>query len=628
MEVLLWAAVAVPAALALVARVAGSASGPVAALSAFAALVPVTALLIAAGGGETAQSAFVWLPAVDLELGLRLDGLSAAVSTLVAAVGLVTLLYAHGYFADAERAPQAQAALLAFLAAMQGLVLAANFLTLLIFWEIVGALSMRLIAYERDDPRAPGGAVRAFLTTRTADAGLYVAVAALFAGSGSLGFDTARPDGLLGAAVGVGLILAAAGKSAQLPFQSWLSGAMAGPTPVSALLHSATMVAAGVYLLVRAEPVLAGWPLELAGWLGAITAVVAAGFALGQRDLKLVLASSTTSQLGLMFVAAATVPAVAIFQLICHAAGKAGAFLAAGIFQRRRGTTSLVELAGVGRQERAAFWGFTLSAASIAAVPPLAMFWSKEAILAAAEEHGAWVALVALASIGTAAYMLRPVLLLWRPAGRSGERPAGRVWMLVAIAMLGIGSLVLGGLGTPLGELLGERIPPPSALAVGLSLAALLAGVGLIVARLRPDRRLAVAAERQLGTDEGLRVLVQRPMISLAAAADRADRAIDRLVDAIGRATLGAARRSNRLDGAAVDRGTDAIGRGTVGVAGESDRLGRRGIDAAVDGLARLVARGGAELPRLQSGQLYQYLRNTVLGIAVLAAVFAVVAIA
>jgi hypothetical protein len=200
--------------------------------------------------------------------------------------------------------------------------------------------------------------------------------------------------------------------------------------------------------------------------------------------------------------------------------------------------------------------------------------------------------------------------------------------MLVAIAMLGIGSLVLGGLGTPLGELLGERIPPPSALAVGLSLAALLAGVGLIVARLRPDRRLAVAAERQLGTDEGLRVLVQRPMISLAAAADRADRAIDRLVDAIGRATLGAARRSNRLDGAAVDRGTDAIGRGTVGVAGESDRLGRRGIDAAVDGLARLVARGGAELPRLQSGQLYQYLRNTVLGIAVLAAVFAVVAIA
>ena len=237
---------------------------------------------------------------------------------------------------------------------MQGLVLADGYLALLIFWELVGAASARLIAYTRDDPSAAPGAVRAFLTTRAADLGFYLAVLALFTATGTVAFGSVRPDGTLGAVVGLGLVIAAIGKSAQAPLHTWLSAAMAGPTPVSALLHSATMVAAGVYLLVRSQDLLAGWPLQVAGWVGALTAVAGAFIALAQTDLKRVLAGSTTSQLGLMFVGvAAGGPAVALFHLIAHAAGKAGMFLAAGVFQHARGSTDLERLRGAGREDRA-----------------------------------------------------------------------------------------------------------------------------------------------------------------------------------------------------------------------------------------------------------------------------------
>jgi len=208
----------------------------------------------------------------------------------------------------------------------------------------VGAASARLIAFSRDDAGAAPGAVRAFLTTRTADLGLYVAVPALFTATGSVAFTQARPAGGLGALVGIGLVVAAMGKSAQAPLQTWLTGAMAGPTPVSALLHSATMVAAGVYLLMRSAALLAGWPLQVAGWVGAVTAVAGAAIALGQDDLKRVLAGSTTSQLGLMFVGvAAGGPAVGLFHLVAHAGGKAacssppGCSSTSGAARRSRG---------------------------------------------------------------------------------------------------------------------------------------------------------------------------------------------------------------------------------------------------------------------------------------------------
>lgn len=605
MSVLLWLAVALPLTGALAVRCMPRIDGPLAVVGASAAAVPAAALLADAAGGSTVRSGTAWLPGGGLDVGLRLDGLSAAMAATVAAVGLVVLVYAVGYFADDPRRPSALAGLLAFLAAMQGLVLADGYLALLVFWELVGVASARLIASSRDDPTAAPAAVRAFLTTRTADLGLYAAVLALFSASGTLAFGTERPDGALGAIVGLGLVVAAVGKSAQAPLQTWLSAAMAGPTPVSALLHSATMVAAGVYLLMRSASLLAGWPLDVAGWVGALTAVAGAVIALGQQDLKRVLAGSTSSQLGLMFVGlAAGGPAVALFHLITHAAGKAGLFLSAGVLQHDRGTTDLEGLRGVGREDRAAFAGFALCALSIAAVPPLAAFWSKDHIAAAAEHRGAWFVLVLVAAAGSAAYLLRPALVLWDGGGDRGGSPAptGRTLMLIGIGAAVVGSVVLGAIGGPLTDLLDGPPLPTSTLSVALSLAVIAVGAAGVLVGIRVPTALVGAARRQLFTNELLRWTVQRPLLLAASLLDRFERRV-------------------------LDAAVDGIGRTGLLLARGADWVERRGIDAAVDGLARVVGRSGEDVRRLQTGRLYEYLRDAVLGAAAVGLILALTAL-
>ncbi len=605
MGVVLWLTVGLALLGAVAVRLAPRADGAVAGAAAALAALPAAALLVAAAGGSTARSTTAWLPGDGLEVGLRLDGLSAAMSATVAVVGLAVVVYGAGYFAGDPRRPSALAGLLAFLAAMQGLVLADGYLALLIFWELVGVASARLIAYARDDPAAAPAAVRAFLTTRSADMGLYLAVLALFAASGSLAFGGERPDGALGALVGMGLVVAAIGKSAQAPLQSWLSAAMAGPTPVSALLHSATMVAAGVYLLARSADLVAGWPLAVAGWVGAVTALLGAAIALSQRDLKLVLAGSTTSQLGLMFVGlAAGGPAVAIFHLVAHAAGKAGLFLTAGILARARETTDLEGLRGAGRDDRRAFAAFAVCALSIAAVPALAGFWSKDHIAAAAEQRPAWFVLVLLAGAGAAAYLLRPALILWDARGARGVLPArpGRAPMLAGAGAMVAGSLLVGAAGGPLAALLGAPPLPASALSLVLSLAAIGAGGAAVLAAVAVPAPVAAALRRQLHVDELLRAVVQRPLHGAARALDRVERdGLDAAVDGIGRAGLALARSQAWVE--------------------------RRVVDAAVDGVAHGVGRGGASLRRVQSGRLHEYLRDAVLGAAALGFILALTAL-
>ncbi|MEO7197012.1 MAG: NADH-quinone oxidoreductase subunit L [Solirubrobacterales bacterium] len=608
MAPLLWLTVAAPLLAAAGVRVAPRHSGALAVAGAVIAAVPAWILLTAAAAGEVESSGFAWIPAAPgLDAGLRLDPLSAAMSAIVATVGLVVLLYSAGYFARSPRRRQALAGLLAFLAAMQGLVLADGYLTLLIFWELVGALSARLIAWNRDDPSAPAGAVRAFLTTRGADLGLYLALFALYAAAGSLAFGAGRPGGALGALIGLGLVLAAMGKSAQFPLQSWLAGAMAGPTPVSALLHSATMVAAGVYLLLRSQDLLAGWPLEVAGWVGAVTAVLGAGIALTQTDLKRVLAGSTSSQLGLMFVAAALArPALALFYLVAQAASKAGMFLTAGIFQHNRGTTDLAGLAGAGREDRRTFAIFAVCAASIAAVPPFALFWTKDELLVAALERPAWFALALLAAAGSAAYVLRPALILWRRSAVEGRMAAidapGRRPMLLAAAVMAFGALGAGALGAPLGRLLVEPGDVVSLAVTAAALAAIAAGVVAISLKLTAPAWLRSLGRAQLYVNEVLRTVFERPLIWSAGVANAFDRrGIDAAVDGTGRATLGLARFQNRIENA--------------------------GIDAAVDGLARAVGRGGDRTSSVQSGHLHEYLRDTILGALAIIVVIAISAL-
>jgi NADH-quinone oxidoreductase subunit L len=600
METLLWLALALPALGAVVTRFAPRAPATVAVVAAFVAAVPSWLLL---ASDDEARSTVEWLPGGGLDVGLRLDGISSLMTVTVATVGLVVVIYSAGYFEGDPHRRSALAGLLGFLAVMQGLVLADGYLALLIFWELVGAASARLIAYTRDDPAAPPAAVRAFLTTRSADVGLYVAVLALFAATGSLAFGAPRPDGALGAVVGLGLVAAAMGKSAQAPLHTWLSAAMAGPTPVSALLHSATMVAAGVYLLVRSQDLLTGWPLEVAGWVGAVTAVAGAAIALAQTDLKRVLAASTTSQLGLMFVgAAAGGPAVALFQLVAHAAGKAGLFLAAGVFQHRRNTTDLRALRGAGREDRAAFAGFVVCALSIAAVPPFAAFWSKEHIAAAAQDASvAWFVLVLLAAGGSAAYLLRPARMLWAVASESrahDRAPAGRNPMLAGVAIMALGSLAIGALGAPITRLLDAPELPTSVSSIALSLAAVALGAALVLRGVAIPRALVWAARRQLYANDLLRRVVQRPVLAAARIADVFERRV-------------------------LDAAVDGLGRSTRSLADAANWLERHGLDAGVDGLARAIGRAGRDLRRVQSGRLYEYLRGATLGAAAVAIVIA-----
>ncbi|HWC28424.1 MAG TPA: NADH-quinone oxidoreductase subunit L [Solirubrobacteraceae bacterium] len=604
MAALLWLTVALPLVAAALVRLAPGGDRLLAVVGAAAAAVPAWVLLVAAARGESASTGFAWLAAADLDVGLRLDELAAAMSATVATVGLLVMVYATGYFADDPRRRSALAGLLGFLAVMQGLVLADGYLTLLVFWELVGAASARLIAFNRDEPLAAPGAVRAFLTTRTADVGLYLAVLALFAATGSLAFTDVRPDGALGAVVALGLIVAAVGKSAQAPLQTWLAGAMAGPTPVSALLHSATMVAAGVYLLMRSDALLAGWPLVVVGWVGAVSAVAAAAIALAQDDLKRVLAGSTSSQLGLMFVGlAAGGPAVALFHLVAHAVGKACLFLAAGIFQHERGSTRLAALRGVGRRDRQPMACFAVGALSIAAVPPLAGFWSKEHIAAAAEHHVGWFILVLVATAGAAAYLLRPALVLWR-GDAAAEPPAavtGRTVMLVGAGALAAGSMLLGLAGPLVGELVEGRLPS-STLSLALSLLALAAGVVAVLWAPTVPGLARRAAARELYTADAQHALAVRPTLALAAAADAADRRV-------------------------VDAGVDGVAHGVVRLADASDVVERRGVDAAVDAVARLVGAGGRQSRRLQTGRLYEYLRDSALGAAAVAVLIALAAV-
>jgi len=283
-----------------------------------------------------------------IRAGIAVDGLSAVMVLTVTAITLAVLVYAAGEFARHEARARFFGLMLIFSSAMLLTVTATDLVVLLGAWEVMGAMSYALIGFWWTEPRRVHSATLAFLTTRTADLGMYLAAgAALAGGVGTL--SLAALSGARGpwlAVVTAGLVLAAIGKPAQLPFSFWLSRAMDGPSPVSALLHSATMVAAGGYLLLRLHPLLAAtsWAGPTVAWIGVATAVLLGVVALAQSDLKQLLAASTCSQVGFI-VLAAGVSAEGVsgvgggtLQLVAHAATKSLLFLGAGAWLHALGT--------------------------------------------------------------------------------------------------------------------------------------------------------------------------------------------------------------------------------------------------------------------------------------------------
>ncbi|WP_329519840.1 NADH-quinone oxidoreductase subunit 5 family protein [Spirillospora sp. NBC_01491] len=576
-----------------------------------------------------AVAAAVTRPAVRFRLfpgwdaGLAVDGLSAVLVVTVAAVALAVLVHAAGEFAPDEARARFFGLMLVFTGAMLVTVTAADLAVLLMGWEVMGAMSYALIGFWWADPERVRSADVAFLTTRAGDLGLYIAAGCAAAGAHSLGLaDLAGTAGPWRGLVAAGIVVAALGKSAQLPFSFWLSRAMSGPSPVSALLHSATMVAAGAYLLLRLQPLLAatGWAGPLVAWAGALTALLLGVVALAQRDLKQLLAASTCAQLGFM-VLGAGVGAVAggTAHLVAHAAVKSLLFLCAGAWLAALGTQDLGGLRGAGRRDRAVGVPFAAGALALAGIPPLSLWVTKDTVLAAAgEESLALYAVGLAAAVLSAAYSAKALIAVWRRGG--GERGrAGRL-AVVPLPVLAVAACTLGILGLPAvagpwRQVLGVPDEPGPG-AAGLAVSGVLA-VATVLA--------AVALARR-GT---FTVPDQVPGLPDRGAGRTAGWALGwlRLEPMAGAVlvgpTLALARALARFDDRVVDRGVRAAAQAGRALSALTTRRAEIRLDGAVTAVGR-AARGLAALARRpQTGQVHAYYAQA----AVLLAALVVVAV-
>ncbi|MEZ0491806.1 proton-conducting transporter membrane subunit [Kineococcus sp. TBRC 1896] len=572
--------------------------------SGVAVLVLVVECVLAglAVAGRPAVSA-PFLPFARFELAV--DGLAAFVLPVVTGTALLVLVFA---VADVrESRDRFSGLLLLFVAAVVCTVTAATLPALLLAWEVMGATSFALIGFAWWHRDRVGAGVVAFCTTRLADLGLYVAAGALAAaGTGWRLDDLAATGPGWRDVVAAGVLLAALGKAAQLPFSSWLSRAMVGPSPVSALLHSAAMVAMGGYLLLRVQPLLAatGWAATTAAWCGAGTAVVLGVVALAQRDLKQLLAASTAAQLGFV-VLAAGVGAVAggAAQLAAHAAVKALLFLAAGAWLSALGTRRLSALRGVARRWPVVGVCASLAALALAGAAPLSLWVTKDAVLAAAARTSGWLSAAGLlAAVLSAGYAGKVLVVLWRhgpgeaatqDAGfdteRTGTRRVGGVRTL-PLVLLTVPAALFGVVGLPpvragLDRLLG-RGPEPAPTGSELLTSAVLAVAALlgVVLLARSGRGVPEPAwaRQWLGLDRVTRAGAVRPVDALARALAHLD---DRV---LARGVTGGA--------VLVLRSATALRRLDVGV-----------LDAGVRRLAVGVRRLGALARRPQTGLVHHY---------------------
>jgi NADH-quinone oxidoreductase subunit L len=384
-------------------------------------------------GGAFTTTLFTWIVAGDFETGVTayVDSLTAVMLLVVTGVGFLIHLYSAGYMHDDPGYARFFAYLNLFVFSMTMLVLAGNFLLLYVFWEAVGLCSYLLIGFWYTRPAAAEAGKKAFIVNRVGDFGFGLGIMWLWTALGTLEFTAVfKGAETLPAttATGIALLLfmGACGKSAQLPLHTWLPDAMEGPTPVSALIHAATMVTAGVYMVARSHALFerSGSALEVVAWVGTITAVFAATIGLVQTDIKRVLAYSTISQLGYMFAAVGLGAYVAgIFHLVTHAFFKALLFLGAGsVIHGLHGEQDLRKMGGLSYKMPITATTMWVGGLGLAGVPPLAGFFSKDEILTAAISHGTLIFLLLLAgALMTAFYTFRLLFLAFSGAPRMSK---------------------------------------------------------------------------------------------------------------------------------------------------------------------------------------------------------------
>jgi len=531
-ELLVWLALIFPfagtALVPLIAKVGVKAKVAFAVLLGFctAAVVLIILDLVWFGGSQGLTYSFAWAPSLasstsstGLTFTVYIDPLAAMMAAIAGGIGALVLLYSVKYMEGNDGLTRYYALVLLFIGSMIGLVFVDNLLILYFFWEAVGLCSYALIGFYTKDPKAARAGIKALVTTRVGDIALLIGIFILAAGATSLGADffsqalsiryliahvaAIAPTTL--AIAGFCFIVGAMGKSAQVPLHVWLPDAMEAPTTISALIHAATMVNAGVYLMARSLPLFASVPYwtDTLMWIGIITALLAATMALVEPDLKRVLAYSTVSQLGFMMFGLGLGYAgftAATYHLMSHAVFKALLFLGAGAVIHTIGTRNMYEMGGLKSSMKVAYYTMLIGGLSLAGLIPLSGFWSKDSIFLAAWETGRYIplAIIVITAILTAAYTLRMLNLVFWGQPRREQHVHPTAWqMSVPLVLLAIGTTVawmaIGFLsrsyaafhftGVQAFTLLGFILDTVSKPAIAFSLAALALGVGLFYVR-------------------------------------------------------------------------------------------------------------------------------------------------
>ncbi len=588
---------------------------------------------ITAGEPEAVERHTTWwqVGGVEVGAGIHIDGLAVMMLVVVTFISLMVHVYSTGYMHGDRRYTYFFAALSLFTAAMLTLVVADNTLQLLVGWELVGLCSFMLIGHWWEEVPNSSAAIKAFITTRTGDVGLLLGIITLFFAAGQ-SFDIVNLNRLaLEGEIGRGVLLAGAvllflgvmGKSAQFPLHVWLPDAMAGPTPVSALIHAATMVVAGVYLVARLYGVFfEAFSIEAGGFnlvavIGGITVLIAAALAFVQDDIKKVLAYSTVSQLGYMVMALGVGAwTAAVFHLFTHAFFKALLFLGSGSLIHAVHSNNMSEMGGLRRFMPTTYRTFLVGSLALAGIFPLAGFWSKDEILLGAALNGYpvffWVGLVG--AFMTAAYMTRACYLIfageYRGHGHPHESPAS---MRVPLQLLAGLSIVVGLIGP---GLLGETLKfshwvtfevpgveevveehdfsvPYAAGSLAVALIGIGAAAGVYFRNLWPRdlaRRNPLAARAKT-------ILVHKYYLD--------DLFVHGVIRTIQYPLARAAYWFNQrvLDGVVNGAGQGArrVGRFTY------DVIDQRVIDGAVNGAGATAEEGGVILRHTQSGRVQQY---------------------
>ncbi|MET9603920.1 NADH-quinone oxidoreductase subunit L [Streptomyces sp. NPDC006512] len=643
---------------------------PLALLPTLGAAVLAVLVAVRQGGGKTINTATELTPtgSVPIELSLNIDGFAALVAVLVGVVATCVQLYSTAYLRDDPRYPSYAALVSLFTSAMLLVVYSGDLMVLLVGWEVMGICSYFLVGHYWETEAARSASLKAFLVTKLGDVPFLIGLFALATDAGSFQItkilDTVAAGGLDHPTLIALLLLAGvAGKSAQFPLHTWLPDAMAGPTPVSALIHAATMVAAGVYFIARLLPVFAASraALVVMAVMAAVTMIGSALAALAQDDIKRVLAYSTVGQLGYMTGALAVGDRdAAVFHLLSHGAFKALLFLGAGVIIHAAGTNSLAAMSrmdGLPKRIPDAFWTMTLALLALAAIPPFSGFFSKEAVLVAAEQTATghsdlaptaagWLVLVAgvLTALLTAAYATRLWLMAFRGRGAAapdhGREPVAMTGVLWVLAVPTVGFGLAAG---PLGDWFdGRQLTPTlttSLLGTGAALIGVLLTYGLWQ---RATARLATApaavgpaaaaagaenaavtatvsaataaAESAAETPEVAEVAHEHPAVPAGPAPDP------------GRALLGPLHR-HAADGFHLDAVYDRLFvRPVRGAASLVRFLDREVVDTYVNGAGAAPRLLGSLVRRAQTGNVQSYLSALLAGAVVLAIATAVLA--